>query len=131
MVEWANITWIMLHTFTVKIKENIIITHNNEIKDFLYLVINNLPCSICRNKSNKYFNDNIKTIIDKETLIIFLYNFHNFVNLILNKKQFDYHLLNRYYLTKTEEIFSIFNKLNDYPDEIKDFLIHNIIWFND
>ena len=23
MVEWANITWIMLHTFTVKIKENI------------------------------------------------------------------------------------------------------------
>ena len=61
MVEWANITWIMLHTFTVKIKENIIITHNNEIKDFLYLVINNLPCSICRNKSK-----NILTTILKQ-----------------------------------------------------------------
>ena len=73
MVEWANITWIMLHTFTVKIKENIIITHNNEIKDFLYLVINNLPCSICRNKSKKYFNDNIKTIIDKKNFINYFF----------------------------------------------------------
>jgi len=130
MTDWRNITWIMLHTYTVKIKTDIVISNINDIKKFLYLVINNLPCTFCVQKSNKYFTQHIKSIIDKPSLILFMYNFHNMVNLELNKQQFDYLLIDRYYLTKRKEIFNLFNNLPSYNNEIKLHLLNNN-WFNE
>ncbi len=131
MTKWGNITWVMLHTFTVKIKNNIVISNISDIKDFLYLVINNLPCTFCVQKSNKYLNKHISSIIDKPSLILFMYNFHNMVNLDLNKQQFDYLLIDRYYLTNRKEIFNLFNNLTSYNNDIKLYLLNNNSWFEE
>ena len=39
MTDWRNITWIMLHTYTVKIKSDIVISNINDIKKFLRSLI--------------------------------------------------------------------------------------------
>ena len=124
MAEWGNITWVTLHCISTKIKFSEFENNKNDILNFIYLVMTNLPCSICSNHCIKYLNDNsFSSIKDKNELIFFLFTFHNSINTRLNKPLKKWDFIDRYYLIDIEKIFEIFlTKFNKKNDIIINFL---------
>ena len=78
---WGNIVWLLFHTLAVKLKEEyrselpILITHITSI-------CNNLPCPDCQQHASLVMEKVNKAAISvsNETLIVFLWQFHNDVN---------------------------------------------------
>tara|TARA_B100000902_G_C27249011_1_gene884209 strand:- start:235 stop:690 length:456 start_codon:yes stop_codon:yes gene_type:complete len=95
--EWGNITWILFHSLIENIKEETPNKFVNEILTNIKLICNNLPCPYCRDHAvsylNKYKNYNFNT---KEKLKIFIYTFHNTVNVKLKKKSANIEILDKY-----------------------------------
>lgn len=87
--EWGNSVWILFHTLAHKLKPEykneapILFAHINSI-------CNNLPCPDCQEHAATFLSRiNVKAITSsRETLIQFLFIFHNAVNKRLNTPQF-------------------------------------------
>ena len=85
---WGTITWIFFHTLAEKIKDE----HFENNKEFFINIIintcNHLPCPDCSQHATKVLSEaylnNIKT---KKHFVEFLRQFHNIVNIKLNKKE--------------------------------------------
>lgn len=124
MAEWGNITWVMLHSLSANIKEVEFEKNKKEILNFIYLVIEILPCRICSKHGIIYLNENnFFNIINKEELVNFIFIFHNNTNMRLNKPIKNIKYINRYYLTNIKIIFQLF--LDIFP--IKNDIINNFI----
>ena len=86
--EWGTYTWIFFHTLAEKIKPELFEAHKEVIINIIIQICNNLPCPDCTNHAsnllNKSFLNNVKK---KEHLIEFLRQFHNILNIKLDKKQ--------------------------------------------
>lgn len=100
--EWGNITWMFFHTLAHQIKENKFFEIKNKVINIIFNTCNHLPCPICsedsKNILKKSFRNNIKT---KQHFIEFLRQFHNIVNIKLEKKTFS-----------QDEIKDIYNNKN-------------------
>ena len=107
MEKWGSKIWIFLHAFSVKIKDNTFNENKLMILEFIELIFNNLPCIICKKESLLYFNQKKETINSKNDLILFIFDFHNNVNLKLDKKKFDFSIIERYYLCDVNIIFKL------------------------
>lgn len=88
-LEWGNITWKFFHTLAEKIDE----TKFHEIRDSTISIIlevcENLPCPICKNDAANILKyAYIKNIKTKKHLVEFLRQFHNLVNMKLDKKTY-------------------------------------------
>ena len=85
---WGTMTWIFFHTLAEKIKDE----HFENNKEFFINIIintcNHLPCPDCSQHATKVLSEaylnNIKT---KKHFVEFLRQFHNIVNIKLNKKE--------------------------------------------
>jgi hypothetical protein len=101
-LEWGNITWKFFHTLAEKIDETKFPEIRDSIINIILEVCDNLPCPICKNDAAnilKYaYVKNIKT---KKHLIEFLRQFHNLVNMKLDKKTYS-----------ADEINSMYNNVN-------------------
>lgn len=83
--EWGNITWKLFHTLCVKIKEDSLNIIPELLNEF-YIICNNLPCPECSEHAVNYFrNINIKHLNSKKDLCIIMNDFHNSVNIRINK----------------------------------------------
>ncbi len=79
--EWGNAVWLLFHTLAEKLKDEhraelpILISHITQI-------CNNLPCPDCQQHASKTMaHVNVSSIgASKDTLIDFLWKFHNDVN---------------------------------------------------
>jgi len=85
--EWGNATWYLFHTLAEKIKPEF----SNEtpvLLDQIVQICKNLPCPDCQNHATKtLMSVNIKAITSRESLITFIWQFHNKVNARLKKRQ--------------------------------------------
>ena len=87
--QWGNITWKFFHTLAEKVNETIF----PEVREIMIKIIvntcSNLPCPQCKehatNVIKQSYINNIKT---KKHYIEFLRQFHNIVNIKLNKKTY-------------------------------------------
>ena len=92
MEKWGSKIWIFLHFFSVKIKDDLFNENKLMILEFIELIFSNLPCAICKKDSLLYFNQKKETINSKNDLILFIFDFHNNVNLKLDKKLEYFHI---------------------------------------
>jgi|TARA_Y100000768_G_scaffold387947_1_gene381130 hypothetical protein len=80
IADWGKATWTLFHTLAEKLKENEI----NHVPVLLKEIINichHLPCPTCREHAIATIKSCNKSLItNKEQLIIFLWQFHNKVN---------------------------------------------------
>ena len=129
MKNWGSNIWIFLHTFSVKIKNELFNENKLMILSFIELIFTNLPCTICKKDSLLYFNQKKETINSKNDLILFIFDFHNNVNLKLDKKKFDFSIIERYYLCDVNIIFKLIKGVF-IQNEIYDFLENNKYLFN-
>lgn len=105
---WGTPTWYFFHSLAEHISENLYNTKKLEVCNIIKMVCSNLPCPECRQHAVLYTKSlTPRNVPTKKHLQDYLFNFHNSVNMRLNKGQFrDY---DKYKLSKLEHIFKLFN----------------------
>ena len=85
---WGNATWYLFHTLAYKLKPE----HESEaiiLIDHIRTICGHLPCPSCAgHASSTLAAANTHLIKDRETLIRFLFEFHNKVNIRTRKAEF-------------------------------------------
>lgn len=88
---WGEPTWLFMHTFSEKIKNDSFSKHRREILTILYSLCCNLPCPDCASHAKEHLNKiNFNAIQTKLQLKTALYQFHNMVNLKKGFPLFDW-----------------------------------------
>jgi hypothetical protein len=105
---WGNNIWYLFHTLSYKIKEEAFLILKNDLIEIFKNICKNLPCPDCSkdalNVIEKIDFNNVNT---KEDFKLMLFNFHNYVNRKLKKKEFKY---------------------EDFDNKYKNANIHNLIY---
>jgi len=83
--EWGMYTWTLLHGIAEKCRQDNYEMNRHSIFNTIKTMITNLPCPECRYHAMQYFkNINHRMFPTKESLVLFLFNFHNEVNKRIN-----------------------------------------------
>lgn len=81
-IKWGYPTWLLFHTISVKIREDIFEDVIGNVLNIIYVICINLPCPDCANHAKKYLDSiNFRTIQTKYQLQKMLFDFHNSVNM--------------------------------------------------
>ena len=107
--QWGNATWYLFHTLAYKLKSEFT-SDVRILLDFVYTICNNLPCPVCQAHAMKILSIvNKSRITSKETLVDFLWSFHNNVNKSLNLPIYTFEEMNtKYKLSSTVKIINYF-----------------------
>ena len=110
-MRWAYITWIFLHTYANKIKNDFFIANKVNCLGLIKYICWHLPCPICERHARNYLKKNpIETCMNKEDLIRYIWKFHNSVNEMLKKPKYEFsslELYDRAYFLKITRLFLI------------------------
>ena len=110
---WGPNIWYLFHTIAHNFKESSFIIVKNNINYITKSICNTLPCDECsKHAMSLLLKINFDNINNKNDLIKFYYNFHNFVNKKLNKSIFDEKMLEeKYSKAKFNNIYNNFIKI--------------------
>lgn len=90
---WGSGAWVFLHSITLTYPNNPTERDKQTYKSFFETLGYLLPCNQCANHYNDYIKSNPidqSVLENKESITRWLYNLHNNVNHILNKKKIDF-----------------------------------------
>ena len=88
---WGNNIWYLFHTISYKIKEESFVIIKNDLIEIFKTICKNLPCPDCsKDAMNVISKINFNNINTKEDFKLMIFNFHNYVNKKLKKKEFNY-----------------------------------------
>ena len=95
---WGNNIWYLFHSLAHKIREEKFEVHKNNLIFIIKTVCNTLPCPECSKDATAMLNKvDFNTIKNKNDFKMFLFNFHNAINVKLNKSLFSYENLDNKY----------------------------------
>lgn len=104
-VRWGPSIWFLFHTLTHKIKYEDFPRLKMELLDIIKGICANLPCPTCASHASQYMkNINYNSINNKEELKIFMFKFHNDVNIRRSIEPFSF--------TELDSKYSKANTLN-------------------
>ena len=105
---WGNNIWYLFHALSYKIKEESFLILKNDLIEIFKNICKNLPCPDCsKDAMNVIGKIDFNTVNTKENFKLMLFNFHNYVNRKLKKKEFKY---------------------EDFDNKYKNANIHNLIY---
>ena len=108
-MKWAYITWIFMHTYANKIKNDFFLSNKGNCLGVIKYICWHLPCPICQKHAREYLkNHPIEVCNNKEELIKYIWTFHNSVNKMLKKPIYNFKDLDKYkraYFAKITNIF--------------------------
>lgn len=100
--KWGNATWLLFHTLAAQIQEDKFIEKRDLLIEIIVTTCSHLPCPTCtKDASGIIKRANLHNIKNKSDFIEFLRQFHNIVNIKLQKKTYS-----------SEEILTKYNKVN-------------------
>lgn len=80
-MKWGKPTWYLLHTLSIKIKDEKFNQLKSDLLQYIYIICCNLPCPYCAQHAKQHLDSiNFNSINTKSELIDILYSFHNQVN---------------------------------------------------
>lgn len=101
-MKWGEPTWFFMHTMAQKIKPEYFQQIRQGLLSQINSICRNLPCPDCSAHAAQYLDkSNFNRIQSKDELILFLYDFHNSVNLRKGIPQFP-----------KEELYDKYSKAN-------------------
>jgi len=105
-VKWGEPTWYLLHTLSVKIRDDQFSRFRQDLLNTIYAICVNLPCPTCAEHAKKYLDGiNFNAIQTKEQLKQMLHAFHNSVNQRKGYSMFPYDQVDpKYSLAVTNNI---------------------------
>jgi hypothetical protein len=99
-VKWGPAIWFLLHTLSIKIREDRFKSIRVELINHIYSICTNLPCPICSQHAKGYLNGiNFNTIQTKDDLKRLLWAFHNEVNQLKGYPFFTFDQIDEKYST--------------------------------
>uniref|UniRef100_A0A6C0C210 thiol oxidase n=1 Tax=viral metagenome TaxID=1070528 RepID=A0A6C0C210_9ZZZZ len=114
---WSVPCWLFFHGFAARINKEFY--DNNYLKIWISVYQNiclNLPCPMCRKHAVDYISKSKEQEINtKEKLIIYLFNFHNYVNLRINKPQYKIDDLEIYKRLKMKKCYYLLHSAFNLP----------------
>lgn len=90
---WGSGAWVFVHSITLTYPNNPTEHDKQTYKSFFETLGYLLPCNQCANHYNDFIKSNPindSVLENKESITRWLYNLHNNVNHILNKKKIDF-----------------------------------------
>lgn len=94
---WGKPTWHLLHTMAEKIQNIPFSNNRSEILQIIYTICINLPCPTCAEHAKEYMiKHKLFQIMTKNELKMFLFKFHNSVNVRKHMPIFDEQNLTQY-----------------------------------
>tara|TARA_B100000900_G_scaffold408871_1_gene423839 strand:+ start:1578 stop:2168 length:591 start_codon:yes stop_codon:yes gene_type:complete len=79
---WGKHIWLFLHGISQKVKPEYFSSIKGELIHYIKLICANLPCPDCSNHATQYLNKlDVSKIITREDLVLYMYTFHNDVNI--------------------------------------------------
>jgi len=110
--EWGNAVWLLFHTLSYKLRHE----YSSEtviLFKHIKLICNNLPCPDCQQHAVKILSKSNSNIItaSKDSLIQFLFSFHNIVNSHTKHAIFPKELLDIYNNANTRNVVDNFIKI--------------------
>jgi hypothetical protein len=95
---WGNNIWYLFHSLAHKIREDRFEFHKKDIFFVIKTICNTLPCPDCsRDATNMLNKIDFNVIKTKNDLKMFLFSFHNAINIKLKKPLFNYENLDNKY----------------------------------
>ena len=86
---WGNATWILFHTIAAQISYNNFEKYKDLLVEVIVTTCNNLPCPTCKDHASNIIKQAKTVNIKKKSdFIEFLRQFHNIVNIKLEKKTY-------------------------------------------
>lgn len=82
---WGPGTWLFLHSVTLNYPKNPTIHDKEQVIKFFNIVGQMLPCRYCRENFERHLRRYPIRADSRETLIVWLIDVHNLVNIHLNK----------------------------------------------
>jgi hypothetical protein len=107
--EWGNAVWLLFHTLAFKLKDEYISELPILISN-ISSICNHLPCPDCQQHATSVMNNINKAHLSssKNTLINFLWEFHNHVNKKIKGEFYPKEKLSIYETTNTKNVISNF-----------------------
>lgn len=97
ITEWGPETWMLLHTIVEKIYDDKYNSCKDDIFQIITLIASSVPCPFCREHATQYLKQHkISLCKTKHDLKMYIFNFHNNVNVKLKKPIFSYSSLSKY-----------------------------------
>ena len=118
---WGPPTWLFLHTVTFNYPTNPTKEDKENYYKFFDSLKHTIPCPICKNHYIENINNNPIQLNNKDELIEWLFDIHNSVNKINNKKVYTH-----------EELYDIYyemfksKSLKD-KDKYKDYIKYGLL----
>lgn len=99
--------WNLFHVLAEKVMEEHFDLLKSTFIDVVQFSCNNLSCSTCKNHANAYLKENnMNSIMNKEELKIYLWKFHNSVNIRKGGSEYPYDdLIPRYSAMTVKDCF--------------------------
>ena len=81
-IVWGKHVWLFLHGISQKVKPEYFPSIKGELIYYIKLICGTLPCPDCSNHATQYLNKlDINKIVTREDLVLYMYTFHNDVNI--------------------------------------------------
>ena len=95
---WGPKFWDLMHTFSYKYSNNPTQEEKQEASNFYNSIIKLVPCNICKISAIEYIKNNPVNTNNKNSLINWVLDFHNDINIKLNKVTWTREQLDKKYL---------------------------------
>jgi hypothetical protein len=136
-VHWGRITWTFLHVTSSKIKDECFDSFKSEYLNMCKKICKDVPCNVCKKHASIVMdNINFELIKTKNDLQSFFYDFHNSVNIGIDKPIFPQEDLSKYNEINTETMLTVFKIImerlykKDIYDDYNVWISANIDKFN-
>lgn len=112
---WGMITWYMFHTIAEKIRPEFFTIARTSLINFIMQISHNLPCPICAEHARNHLaRVNFEQIQTKEQFKMFVFAFHNRVNMDLGKPQADISILEKYKSANMDRMIQLFVQVHNH-----------------
>lgn len=106
---WGIPIWCFLHAWIAKIKPDHYLKVKEEVLNHIKMICASLPCPDCAQHATLYMNPiTIKHVPTQLTCVKMLWEFHNSVNVRLNKPVFSFESLEIYKRVNLQIMFNAF-----------------------
>lgn len=111
---WGPKLWFVIHTLALNYSDNPSYEQKRTTEDFFNSLVFLIPCDKCRVHYRQHINNNpvVNHLKDSNTLFKYTIDLHNEVNKTLNKKQYSYEEVVKFYKIQYGDISETNSYLN-------------------
>ena len=107
---WGPVTWALMHTIVCKVNPKYFKAYKHDLINLIKTICSSLPCEYCASHASRLLkNYNYSIIKTHKDFKRWLWEFHNIINIKLNKPEKDKNIINNYYNNNLLQLLAFWN----------------------